>query len=159
MCNNVLIASYKGFNLYKEGKLYYIKELKDQYLNMSGEKIELIDELKRCMQEVDYNNDYMLDIENHFINILELQEINIKDLNIKNLKGVKFGNNAVQCEIRGFAIYNKDLGYMQLSEKTDGVYNIQLPYNPTGGKPVLEEFLETWSMEKFKEVKWIKSYN
>ena len=84
--------------------------------------------------------------------------MNIKDLKIKNLKGVRFGNDAIQCETRGFAIYHTELGYMQLQEKTDGVYNIQLPYSPAGGKSVLEDFLINWSIEKFKEVKWIKPY-
>lgn len=84
--------------------------------------------------------------------------MNIKDFKIKNLKCVRFGNELIQCETKGYSIYHPEMGFMQLAENYDP-YGVQLPYNPLGGRKVLKSFLETWDINKFKEAQWIKQYN
>ena len=71
MKNLEMITSYKGFNLCKEDNFYFITGISENYLDISGEKEELIAELKRWRDEIDFDNAHMLDIETFFINILE----------------------------------------------------------------------------------------
>ena len=71
MKNLEMITSYKGFNLFKEDNFYFITGISENYLDISGEKEELIAELKRWRNEIDFDNAHMLDIETFFINILE----------------------------------------------------------------------------------------
>ncbi len=65
----VILDNYKNLSLCKEGNFYYIIGL--NYINLVGTKNEVLKELKRWKKEIDNNNEYMLNIENHFIKILE----------------------------------------------------------------------------------------
>lgn len=67
-----LILEIEGFKLYEEYGAFYI-ELPDggTLINLFGSKEGLITELIRWKTEIDYNNPFMLNIEDKFINILE----------------------------------------------------------------------------------------
>lgn len=66
-----ILAKNNGFTLCKKNDLYFIEELKNDYLNMMGSKEELINELKRWSTEVDSDNNFMRSMELSFINVLE----------------------------------------------------------------------------------------
>lgn len=72
MKNIIILNSYKGFTLCKENDFYFILGM--NYIDLKGKRENILKELKRWKIEVDNNNEYMLDIENHFINILEKME-------------------------------------------------------------------------------------
>lgn len=65
-----LINEYKGFALCEQEGFYFINKITDEYKDMSGTKEELLNELKRWRDSIDNNNEFMKDIENHFIEIL-----------------------------------------------------------------------------------------
>ena len=66
-----ILSHYKGFVLCRNKDFYFIKGI--DYADVGGTKEYILKELKRWKNEVDSNNKYMLDIENHFIQILERQ--------------------------------------------------------------------------------------
>lgn len=66
-----ILAKNNGFTLCKKNDLYFIEELATDYLNMTGNKEELIKELKRWSIEVDSDNNFMKSMELSFINVLE----------------------------------------------------------------------------------------
>ena len=67
------MVSINKFTLWKEGEFYFIELPNgDTMVNLSGSKTELINELERWKVEVDYNNKFMLDIEDKFIKFLEI---------------------------------------------------------------------------------------
>ena len=58
----------------KEKDFYYILDAEGRilpYLNMTGTKEQIIKELKRWKNEIDTDNEFMLKIENKFIEVLE----------------------------------------------------------------------------------------
>lgn len=65
---NKVISKYENYELCENEGFYFIKGL--DYVNMSGTKEEIKQELLRWANEVDMNNKYMLDMENHFIKAL-----------------------------------------------------------------------------------------
>lgn len=81
----------------------------------------------------------------------------LKELKIKNLKGFKFGNNIIQCEITGFALYHVEYGFLSFGTNTDKKYKIDLPYNPSGGRKVLQEILKT-GLTDYNNIKWVKPF-
>lgn len=67
------IASINKFTLWKRGEFYFIELPNgDTMVNLSGTKEELIGELERWKVEVDYNNEFMLNIEDKFIKCLKI---------------------------------------------------------------------------------------
>lgn len=70
--NKELLAAVNGYKLVKEGNSFY--QVEDQtgetMVNTSGTREEVKAELERWRSEVDYNNPFMLEIENTFINVL-----------------------------------------------------------------------------------------
>lgn len=66
-----ILAKNNGFTLCKKNNLYFIEGLATDYLNMTGNKEELIKELKRWSIEVDSDNNFMKSMELSFINVLE----------------------------------------------------------------------------------------
>jgi len=69
-----ILSVVNGYHLIKKNNFYYILDKKGMtipYLNMSGTKEQVINELKRWKDKVDCNNEFMLKIENKFIEILE----------------------------------------------------------------------------------------
>jgi hypothetical protein len=68
----MLIARKHDFRLYKEDDFYKVVTPNGKSMvNASGTKKEVTAELKRWKDEVDYNNRFMLEVENYFIKILE----------------------------------------------------------------------------------------
>lgn len=67
------MVSVNKFTLWREGEFYFI-ELPNgnTMVNLSGSKEELIGELERWKKEVDFNNKFMLGIEDKFIKFLEI---------------------------------------------------------------------------------------
>lgn len=67
----MIIDSINGFNLHQDGQFFYVglgnETMSTAMVNTSGNKEEVIDELERWKIEVDYNNVFMLDVENQFI--------------------------------------------------------------------------------------------
>lgn len=63
-----IIAKYEKYTLCKEKDFYSIGGL--NYIGMSGTKEDVKKELIRWRDEIDFNNDYMINMENYFINIL-----------------------------------------------------------------------------------------
>lgn len=67
------MVSINKFTLWRGGAFYFIELPNgDTMVNLSGSKEELIEELERWKREVDYNNKFMLDIEDKFIKFLEI---------------------------------------------------------------------------------------
>lgn len=70
-----VILRKNNFTLIKsEGDFYYIDELKDTVSTASGTLQELRSELIRWSEEIDFNNEYMLEVEKSFINALDMFE-------------------------------------------------------------------------------------
>lgn len=68
----MLISKINGFKLCREGEEFYIKMPDNTtVVNLGGSKKEVIDELERWKKEIDFNNPFMLEIENIFIETLE----------------------------------------------------------------------------------------
>ena len=65
-----IISNYKGFILYSVDDVYFIDSLFHHYVDMSGSKDEILNELNRWRNTIDGGNRYMYDIETHFINVL-----------------------------------------------------------------------------------------
>ena len=63
-----LIAKYDKYTLCKEKDFYSVGGL--NYIGMSGTKEDVKQELTRWRDEIDFNNDYMKNMEDCFINIL-----------------------------------------------------------------------------------------
>lgn len=67
------VVSVNKFTLWREGGFYFIELPNgDTMVNLSGSKEELINELERWKVEVDYNNEFMLDIEDKLIKFLKI---------------------------------------------------------------------------------------
>ena len=66
-----IVSVFKKWALikYKRDNRYFYYFINDSQI--CGTKEELLDELKYWRDTVDKNNDYMLEIENYFIEILE----------------------------------------------------------------------------------------
>lgn len=62
------IAKHEKYELCENDGFYFIEGL--DYTNMTGTREEVKQELLRWKSEVDMNNKYMLDMENHFIKAL-----------------------------------------------------------------------------------------
>ena len=71
MKNIEVLTSISGVNLCRDNDFYFIKRNDGFLWDMAGSKEEVKEELKRWLYEVDQNNDYMKEIEKHFILILE----------------------------------------------------------------------------------------
>lgn len=68
-----VIGKINGVNLCRENDFYFIRRNDGFMWDMCGEKEEVKEELQRWLIEVDSDNDYMREIEEYFINILENQ--------------------------------------------------------------------------------------
>ena len=67
------MVSVNRFTLWREGEFYFIELPNgDTMVNLSGSRNELISELERWKAEIDYNNKFMLDIEDKFIKFLKI---------------------------------------------------------------------------------------
>lgn len=67
------MVSVNKFTLWREGEFYFIELPNgDTMVNLAGTKEGLIEELERWKREVDYNNKFMLDIEDKFIRFLKI---------------------------------------------------------------------------------------
>ena len=67
------MVSINKFTLWRGGVFYFIELPNgDTMVNLSGTREELIEELERWKNEVDYNNKFMLDIEDKFIKFLKI---------------------------------------------------------------------------------------
>ena len=67
----MLLSKINGFKLCKEGEELFVKMPNNATMtNLSGRKEEVINELKRCKKEIDFNNPFMLEVENEFISVL-----------------------------------------------------------------------------------------
>lgn len=68
----MLIAEANGFELHQDKDFFFIKEPDGQTsVNTAGTKEELINELERWKHQIDFNNSFMLTIENQFIRKLK----------------------------------------------------------------------------------------
>ena len=67
-----VLGSIKDVSLCREENFYCIKRNDGFMWDMAGTKEEVKSELKRWLNEVDYNNEYMSICEKYFINLLEL---------------------------------------------------------------------------------------
>lgn len=65
-----IIGSIKDVNLCREENFYFIKRNDGFMWDMAGDKEEVKSELKRWLNEVDYNNEYMSICEKYFISLL-----------------------------------------------------------------------------------------
>lgn len=67
-----MLGKYDKFILCVENdRHYFIKGVTEQYVDMSGTKENLLNQLKKWKNEIDFNNEYMKRVEEHFITILE----------------------------------------------------------------------------------------
>lgn len=71
MKNIEVLASINGVNLCKDNDFYFIKRNDGFMWDMAGSKEEVKEELKRWLIEVDQDNNYMNEIETHFIRVLD----------------------------------------------------------------------------------------
>ena len=85
------------------------------------------------------------------------EEITSK-LQIKNINGLKFGNNKAYCMPKGYALYHAELGFIGLGNRNEE-YNIDLPYLPCGGRRALKEIIQAGGLTNYNEVIWIKPLN
>jgi hypothetical protein len=87
------------------------------------------------------------------------EEITSK-LQIKNIDGLKFGNNKAYCMPKGYALYHPQLGFIGLGNKNEE-FNIDLPYTPCGGRKALKSIIDEGGLLTYdsNEVTWIKSLN
>lgn len=68
--NKTVVSEVNGYKLINDNGFYYIGEILN-YTFVSGTAKEVMDELNRWRNELDYNNEFMLQIENEFIKVLE----------------------------------------------------------------------------------------
>lgn len=73
---------------------------------------------------------------------------------ITSVKGVRFGNNKIQCETKGAALYHPNYGYLSFGNNIDE-NGIELPYIPAGGRKVLKEIKASGLLD-YKCIRWIK---
>lgn len=67
------LVSVNKFTLWRENEFYFIELPNgDTMVNLSGSKEKLIKELERWKRDIDYNNKFMLDIEDKFIRFLQI---------------------------------------------------------------------------------------
>ena len=71
MKNIKILASINGINLCKDNEFYFIKRNDGFMWDIAGSKKEVKEELKRWLIEVDQDNNYMNEIETHFIRVLD----------------------------------------------------------------------------------------
>ncbi len=71
MNNYEVIGKIYDMNLCKKDDFYFIRKNNGFILDVSGTKEEVKEELKRWHNEIDLDNNYMREIEEHFIKILE----------------------------------------------------------------------------------------
>jgi|GEM_PF-2512105 len=66
-----IVCKINDFKLCKDGDYYFIVFPDNTTMvNASGSKQDIIKEMKRWKKEIDFNNFFMLDIENKFISVL-----------------------------------------------------------------------------------------
>lgn len=66
-----ILAIKNGFKLYQSGDFCYIKTPEGRTMvNISGSREKVANELKRWKRQIDYNNRFMLEVENAFLDIL-----------------------------------------------------------------------------------------
>ena len=73
MAKNIL-SEVNGYKLIEDNGFYYIVDVSCEVLDytfVSGTAKEVAKELNRWRNELDYNNKFMLQIENEFIKVLE----------------------------------------------------------------------------------------
>ena len=68
----MIISKINGFKLCQENKDFYFVVIPnmDNMVNVSGEKQTVINELTRWKNEIDFDNNFMLEVENKFIEVL-----------------------------------------------------------------------------------------
>ena len=69
-----VLSEVNGYKLIEDNGFYYIVDVSCEVLDytfVSGTAKEVMDELNRWRNELDYNNEFMLQIENEFIKVLE----------------------------------------------------------------------------------------
>lgn len=72
--NKNILSEVNGYKLIEDNGFYYISDANGEILDytfVSGTAKEVMDELNRWRNECDYNNKFMLQIENEFIKVLE----------------------------------------------------------------------------------------
>lgn len=80
-----------------------------------------------------------------------------KECKIKSVKGFRFGNKLIQCEMAGLALHHPLYGFVSFGS-VDKQYNIELPYTPKGGRSVLKDLIAS-GLTDYSGIKWIKPYN
>lgn len=72
--NKTVVSEVNGYKLINDNGFYYILDAEGEILDytfVSGTAKEVTEELNRWRNEVDYNNKFMLQVENEFIKVLE----------------------------------------------------------------------------------------
>ena len=78
----------------------------------------------------------------------------MNELKIKSVKGFKFGNDKIQIETSGLALYHDRYGFISLNS-IDKKTNIKIPYINT--RNVLKELLNVrLNLNNSEQVQWIK---
>ena len=67
----IVLSEFESTRLWKVGELYFIALNSRTMVDATGTKDEIIAELKRWKKDIDFNNEYMLNLENQFIQALE----------------------------------------------------------------------------------------
>lgn len=81
-----------------------------------------------------------------------------KELEIKNINGLRFGNQKTCCKTKGYAFYHKRLGYLAFKEDNKES-DIKVPYIPLGGKSALQSILESGGFTDYNNIEWLHPIN
>ncbi len=65
-----LLSKKNGFRLWQNEDFYWITATDDLH-HIAGDKKEVISELERWKNDIDFKNDYMLQVEMEFLSVLK----------------------------------------------------------------------------------------